>query len=124
MVALDRASQAVKFVQTNIVNRSGFSIGENNDLSDKLGLHVAERGEDRRCAELRSRHVSNKRFSSGLLPLNNVQVVTLAGQACVEAQQPGSTTRLANAIFAASKNERQDPKIRTGLFGSVAGFLR
>jgi hypothetical protein len=56
IVSLDRDSQTVKLVQPNILNRSSFSIGENDSLADKLGLRVPERGEDRRRASLHSCH--------------------------------------------------------------------
>jgi hypothetical protein len=53
---LHRNPQAVKFVQPNILNRSGFSIGENDGFTDKLGLHLRERGQDGRCVKLHSHH--------------------------------------------------------------------
>lgn len=56
IVSLDRDSHAVKFVQPNIRNCPGFSIGENDSFPDKFRLHLPERGEDHRRAELHSRH--------------------------------------------------------------------
>jgi hypothetical protein len=56
VVTLDRDSQAVKFVQPNILNRSGLSVGEDDGFADELRLHVPERGKDGRGAELHSCH--------------------------------------------------------------------
>ena len=46
VVTLERDSQAVKFVQPNILDRSGLSVGENDGFADELRLHVAERSKD------------------------------------------------------------------------------
>jgi hypothetical protein len=56
IVPPDGNSQAVKFIQPNTLNGAGFPIGENDGPSDERGLHVPERGEDRRRVELHTYH--------------------------------------------------------------------
>jgi hypothetical protein len=56
IVSLDGNSHAVKFVQPNILNRPGFSVGENDGFPNEFRLHVSQRGEDRRRVEFHSRH--------------------------------------------------------------------
>src|ERR1700690_384025 len=56
IVSLDGNPHAVKFVQPNILNRPGFSVGENDGFPDQFRLHVPECAEDGRCAELNNRH--------------------------------------------------------------------
>ena len=85
VVSLDGNSHAVKFVQPDIRNGPGFSIGENDSFPDKFGLHVPQRGEDRRRAELHSGHgyprsQSGERVRGVVMPLKGVQVVTGTGQ--------------------------------------------
>ena len=84
VMSIDRDSHAVKFVQPDIRNCPGFSIGKNDSFPDKFRLHVPQRVEDRRREELHSRHgvpeVSPASESAGpLLPLKDVQVVTGTG---------------------------------------------
>lgn len=56
VVSLDGDAHAVKFVQPNILNRPGFSIGKNDGFADEFSLHVSESGEHGRRAVLHSRH--------------------------------------------------------------------
>jgi hypothetical protein len=59
IVALDRDSQAVHFVQPpNTLHRTGLSVGEDHGFADKLGLGMFELTEDRGRADLRSWHGS------------------------------------------------------------------
>jgi hypothetical protein len=76
----------VKFVQPNILDRSGLSVGENDGFADELRLHVPERGKDRRGAELHSCHgvpKSDERVSRVVLHLKGAQVVTGTGRPSV-----------------------------------------
>ena len=47
IVAPDRDSQTVMLVKPNLLHGPGFSVGEDYGLTDKLGLGLLERGEDR-----------------------------------------------------------------------------
>jgi hypothetical protein len=81
----DGDAHAVKFVEPNILNRPGFSVGENDGFPDELRLHVPECVEDGRRAALHSRHgVPRSQFgellSGAVLHLKGVQVVTGARQ--------------------------------------------
>ena len=56
IVPPDGDSQAVKLIQPDILDRAGFSVGENDGFSDERRLCVPERGEDRRGVELHNCH--------------------------------------------------------------------
>jgi hypothetical protein len=65
IMSLDGDAQAVKFVQADILDRSGFSVGENDGFADKRRLGVPKRAENRRCAELHGRHGCPRGQESG-----------------------------------------------------------
>src|ERR1700690_526183 len=67
IVSPDGNPHAVKFVQPNILNRPGFSVGENDGFSDEFGLHFPECVEDGRRAELNNRHGVSPQSQSGEL---------------------------------------------------------
>jgi hypothetical protein len=56
VVSLDRKPQAVKFVEPDILDRPGLSIGKDDGLSEQCELSVPERSQDRRRMEIHSRH--------------------------------------------------------------------
>jgi hypothetical protein len=56
MMASDRYSQAMHFVEPNFLYGTGFSVGEDDGFADKLTLGLLELAEDRGRTDLRSWH--------------------------------------------------------------------
>jgi hypothetical protein len=56
LMASDRDSEAVHFVEPNALHRTGLSVGEDHGLADKLDLGLLELAEDRGRADLHSWH--------------------------------------------------------------------
>jgi hypothetical protein len=56
VMATDRDSQTVHFVQPNALHGTGLSVGEDHGFADKLGLGLFELAEDCGRADLRSWH--------------------------------------------------------------------
>ena len=88
IVPLDGDSQAVKLIQPDTLDRSGFPVRENDGFSDERRLRVPERGEDRRCVELYSCHGVPKggrqmRDGAAVLDSKGAQVVARTGQTSV-----------------------------------------
>jgi hypothetical protein len=52
VVASNRYSQAVHFVEPNFLYRTGFSVGEDHGFADKLALGLLELAEDRGRTDL------------------------------------------------------------------------
>jgi hypothetical protein len=68
MVASNRYSQAMHFVEPNSLHRTGFSVGEDHGFADKLALGLLELAEDRGRTDLRSRHKWSHRGTASCLP--------------------------------------------------------
>jgi len=56
IVASDRGSQPVHFIQPKALHRTGFSVGEDHGFADKLGLGMFKLNKDRGRMDLRSWH--------------------------------------------------------------------
>ena len=56
VVAPDRDSQAVQFVEPNVVDGAGLSIGEDDGLAEKFGLGLLVLAQDRGCSDVRNWH--------------------------------------------------------------------
>src|SRR5450756_649139 len=84
-------AQAVEFVEPDIVDRPGLSIGEDHGLSDEFGLHLLQSGEDRRRAVLDSGHGHlRERYGEPPLQFKGAQVVTGARRTGVGSNPLGS----------------------------------
>src|ERR1700709_233988 len=51
IVAFDRNSQAMPFVEPNVLDRPGLSIGKDHRLANEFGLSLFERAEDGRSTK-------------------------------------------------------------------------
>jgi hypothetical protein len=80
-VAANRNPQAVEFIEPDIIDRTGLSIGEDHGLSDQIGLRLLQSGENRGCAVLDSGQGNlRERCNEQHLQLKGGQVVTGARQ--------------------------------------------
>jgi hypothetical protein len=79
IMATNRNSQSVEFVEPDIIDCTGLPIGEDHGLSDQVGLRLLQSGEDRGRAVLESGQGNlRERCSERHLQLKGGQVVTCA----------------------------------------------
>src|SRR5712672_682793 len=92
-VAPDRDSQAVHFVEPNVLHGPGQSIGQDNGLTDKLGLRFSEGGEDC-CGEgLHTEHESLRKRED-IFASKGAQVVTDLWQSEPQSLDDGDATAM------------------------------
>jgi hypothetical protein len=72
----NRYSHAMHFVEPNFLDRTGFSVGEDHGLADKLSLGLIELAEDRGRTDLRNWH-ERTRETASCLPAKGAQVVAV-----------------------------------------------
>lgn len=73
MVALNRDSQSVRFVQPNTIYRPGLSVGEDHGFADKLPMGVLKLVENSGRADFRSWHGDPRQRLSGLVCIGKVR---------------------------------------------------
>jgi len=80
-------SQTMQLVKPNVLHRPGLSVGQDYSLTDKIGMSLFERAENRRGAKFRNWHglsgVRLKPMSRSVLPLKAAQVVASVRQSSV-----------------------------------------
>jgi len=90
-------SQTVQLVKPNVLHRPGLSIGQDYSLTDKIGMSLFERAEDRRSAKFRSWHglsgVRLKPMNRSVLPLKAAQVVAGVRQSSVLLESIGASRK-------------------------------
>jgi hypothetical protein len=83
-MAADGDPQTVEFVKPNILHHPCLSVGKDHDLSDKIGLHLCQSGEDCGRAVFQSEHGQLREQCSSLrLQFKDALVVAGAGRTSV-----------------------------------------
>ena len=91
IVAFDGNSQAMPFVEPNVLHRPSLSVGKDHRLAKEFGLSLFERAEDGRGTKHHWGHDCirmDARLEWGLFALERAKVVTGAGRAGSPPRRP------------------------------------